>query len=93
MPSANDSTPPAFTFIRLASICWSPAVFTIGLNTTVPLVALEDSVNGAIAAKSALMQLIVVPDPGVKHPEKFVIADHTISNMHEVLTLFKSLIQ
>lgn len=52
---------------------------------------IEDSINGAIAAKAARMQLTVVPDPGTKNPEKFVIADHTLSNMAAVLTLFKSI--
>ncbi|MBA2612701.1 MAG: hexitol phosphatase HxpB [Bacteroidetes bacterium] len=56
-------------------------------------IVIEDSVNGAISAKAAQMQLIVVPDPGIKHPEKFVIADHVLPNMHEVLTLFKSLVK
>ncbi len=54
---------------------------------------IEDSVNGAIAAKAARMQLTVVPDKGVKDPEKFVIADHTLPNMATVLTLFKQLIK
>ncbi len=55
-------------------------------------IVIEDSVNGAIAAKAAQMQLVVVPDAGTKHPEKFAIANHTLPNMHEVLTLFKSLL-
>lgn len=54
---------------------------------------IEDSVNGGIAAKAAQMQLVIVPDPGTKNPEKFVIADHTLPNMKDVLTLFKSLIK
>lgn len=54
---------------------------------------IEDSVTGAIAAKAARMQLTVVPDPGTKNPEKFVIADHTLPNMAAVLTLFKSLLR
>lgn len=51
---------------------------------------IEDSVTGAIAAKAAQMTLVVVPDEGTKHQEKFAIADHNLSNMHEVLTLFNS---
>ena len=54
---------------------------------------IEDSVTGAIAAKAAQMQLVVVPDPGTKNPERFAIADHTLNNMTEVLTLFKTLVK
>ena len=53
-------------------------------------IVIEDSVNGAIAAKAAQMRLVVVPDEGTKNPEKFAIADHTHNNMGEVLKLFKS---
>lgn len=64
----------------------------IGVSAEQCLV-IEDSVTGAIAAKAARMQLVVVPDEGTKHQEKFAIADHTLPNMKEVLTLFKSLLK
>lgn len=53
-------------------------------------IVIEDSINGAVAAKAAQMQLVVVPDKETKHPEKFAFADHTLNNMTEVLKLFKS---
>ncbi|MBL7910856.1 MAG: hexitol phosphatase HxpB [Bacteroidia bacterium] len=74
-----------------------PEVFLIcAENIGVPAeqcVVIEDSVTGAIAAKAARMQLVVVPDEDTKHPEKFAIADHTLPNMKEVLTLFKTLVK
>ncbi|MDO8999169.1 MAG: hexitol phosphatase HxpB [Bacteroidota bacterium] len=75
----------------------NPEVFllcanNLGINPNNCLV-IEDSINGAIAAKAAQMKLIVVPDEGTKHQEKFAIADYTLNNMTEVLTLFKSLLK
>ena len=55
-------------------------------------IVIEDSVNGAIAAKAAQMNLVVVPDPGTSNQEKFAIADYNLKNMGEVLTLFKSIV-
>ena len=52
---------------------------------------IEDSINGVIAAKSAQMKVIAVPDDEHNHLKGFAVADHTLKNMHEVLALFKTL--
>jgi HAD superfamily hydrolase (TIGR01509 family) len=72
----------------------NPEVFLIcaenlGVNPT-ECVVIEDSINGAIAAKAAQMHLIVVPDANSLNPEKFSIADYNLDNMNEVLNLFKT---
>ena len=72
----------------------NPEVFltcaeNLGVNPS-ECVVIEDSINGAIAAKAAQMQLIVVPDANSLNPEKFSIADYNLNTMNEVLNLFKS---
>ena len=52
---------------------------------------IEDSLNGVIAAKAAQMRVVAVPEPGHQHKEKFVVADHVFTDMHQVLALFKTL--
>ncbi len=56
-------------------------------------VVIEDSVNGVIAAKAAQMRVIAVPDAEHKHMKGFAAADHQHENMHDVLILFKELLQ
>lgn len=72
----------------------NPEVFLIcaenlGVNPS-ECIVIEDSINGAIAAKAAQMHLIVVPDANSLNPEKFSIADYNLDNMNEVLNLFKN---
>jgi sugar-phosphatase len=52
---------------------------------------IEDSVNGVIAGKAALMKVVAVPDMEHYGNEKFAIADHKLTDMKEVLALFKTL--
>lgn len=52
---------------------------------------IEDSVNGVIAGKAALMKVVAVPDMEHYRNEKFAIADHKLTDMKEVLALFKTL--
>jgi HAD superfamily hydrolase (TIGR01509 family) len=52
---------------------------------------IEDSLNGVIAAKAAQMKVVAVPEPGHQHKEKFIVADHVLTDMHQVLALFKTL--
>ncbi len=53
---------------------------------------IEDSVNGVIAAKAALMQVIAVPDAEHFNNKKFAIADYKFSNIHEVVQKIKYLL-
>ncbi len=46
--------------------------------------AIEDSVNGVIAAKAARMKVIAVPEPEYIHNPKFSIADITLSSLQEL---------
>ena len=52
---------------------------------------IEDSFNGAVAAKAAQMKVIAVPDEDHIHVKGFAVADYRAKNMQEVLVLFKSL--
>ncbi|MGL4882868.1 MAG: hexitol phosphatase HxpB [Waterburya sp.] len=45
--------------------------------------ALEDSLNGVLAAKAAQMKCIAVPDPSEYHNPKFAIADVTLKSLKE----------
>ncbi len=47
----------------------------------------EDSVNGVIAAKSAGMNVIAVPDPGHPEPGKFAIADRIHVSLKDSLNV------
>ena len=54
--------------------------------------AVEDSLNGVIAAKAARMKTIVIPDPLNFNDERFVIADGKIHSLKELnLALIQSL--
>lgn len=52
---------------------------------------IEDSFNGAVAAKAAQMKVVAVPDEDHVHVKGFAIADYRAKNMDEVLVLFKDL--
>lgn len=54
-------------------------------------IVIEDSLNGVISAKAAQMRVVAVPDDEYRGMEKFIIADHQMNNMAEVLALFKTL--
>lgn len=45
--------------------------------------ALEDSLNGVLAAKAAQMKCIAIPDPSDYHNSKFAIADLTLKSLEE----------
>lgn len=47
-------------------------------------VALEDSVNGVVAAKAARMWCIAVPDRWVDRDPRLALADATVRSLHEV---------
>ncbi|MEZ4750271.1 MAG: hexitol phosphatase HxpB [Bdellovibrionota bacterium] len=50
--------------------------------------AIEDSVNGALAAKAARMKCIAVPEEKLRHDPRFAIADlklHSLSELSETL--------
>ncbi len=48
---------------------------------------IEDSLNGVIAAKSAQMEVIAVPDDDHFDVKQFVLADHKCRNMSEALEI------
>lgn len=52
---------------------------------------IEDSFNGAVAAKAAQMKVIAVPDDDHIHVKGFAVADYRAKNMEEVLVIFKTL--
>jgi mannitol-1-/sugar-/sorbitol-6-/2-deoxyglucose-6-phosphatase len=47
-------------------------------------VALEDSLNGVVAAKAARMRCIAVPDDWAEQDPRLVLADATIRSLHDV---------
>ncbi len=50
--------------------------------------AIEDSLNGIIAAKAAGMQVIAIPEPDQRHDPRFSIADHTLLDLSQWQTYF-----
>jgi mannitol-1-/sugar-/sorbitol-6-/2-deoxyglucose-6-phosphatase len=48
----------------------------------------EDSVNGVISAKAAQMKVVAIPDAEHKTDQRFVIADHRLDSMHDLIKLF-----
>lgn len=46
--------------------------------------AIEDSFNGLLAAKSARMTALAVPDPHHRDDPRFVIADHRLDNLTQL---------
>lgn len=73
-----------------------PEVFLVcaqGLNVhPSQCLVVEDSVNGVIAAKAALMKVIAVPDEEHKNLKQFAVADYRCENTAGVLKLFKELL-
>lgn len=64
-----------------------PAVYinaaeTLGVDPT-DCLALEDSFVGLLAAKSARMKTIIVPEPSARDDPRFVIADLQINSLDE----------
>lgn len=53
-------------------------------------IVLEDSYNGVLAAKAAQMQCIAVPAGEHFTQERFRIADHVVSDMHEALRILRN---
>ena len=49
---------------------------------------IEDSFFGLLAAKSAKMSCVVIPDPANYHNPKFVIADWKLNSLSELQTIF-----
>lgn len=49
---------------------------------------IEDSVNGVIAGKAALMTVAAVPDKHHASDPRFILADHRFANLHELIKLF-----
>ena len=47
-------------------------------------VALEDSLNGVVAAKAARMRCIAVPDEWAEQDPRLVLADATVRSLHDV---------
>lgn len=47
-------------------------------------IAIEDSLNGLISAKAALMKVIAIPEAHNHHHAKFIIADKIIHSMQEL---------
>ena len=46
--------------------------------------AVEDSLNGVIAAKAARMKCIAVPEPGARRDPRFAVADVVLGSLAEV---------
>jgi HAD superfamily hydrolase (TIGR01509 family) len=55
----------------------------LGVEPTV-CVALEDSLNGVVAAKAARMRCIAVPDEWAEQDPRLVLADATLRSLHDV---------
>ncbi len=65
-----------------------PAVYIstarrLGVDPTACL-AIEDSINGMIAAKAARMKCIAIPDEALAGDKRLGIADVTLSSLHEI---------
>jgi len=48
---------------------------------------IEDSFNGVLAGKAALMQVVAIPDEESAADKRFNIADYQLNNLNEILTL------
>jgi len=48
---------------------------------------IEDSFHGVLAAKSALMYTVAIPDDESKHNPKFIIADKILNDLTEIETV------
>lgn len=58
----------------------------LGVNP-LECLAIEDSLNGVIAAKAARMKCFAVPDPVLRQDRRFAIADATLDSLVECLRL------
>lgn len=52
--------------------------------------AIEDSVNGVIAAKAARLMTIAIPEPEYRCDKRFQVADFQLESLLELLPLLKS---
>ena len=50
----------------------------------VECLAIEDSLNGVLAAKAAKMKCIAIPYVGVRHDRRFAIADVTLDSLMKI---------
>lgn len=46
--------------------------------------AIEDSLNGVLAAKAARMKCLAIPDTATKHDPRFVIADVSLASLADI---------
>jgi mannitol-1-/sugar-/sorbitol-6-/2-deoxyglucose-6-phosphatase len=46
--------------------------------------AIEDSLTGVLAAKSARMRCIAIPEPVFQHEKRFIIADLVLKSLNEI---------
>lgn len=46
--------------------------------------AIEDSLNGVLAAKAARMKCIAIPDAAMRHDPRFVIADVVLDSLEDI---------
>jgi beta-phosphoglucomutase-like phosphatase (HAD superfamily) len=53
-------------------------------------IVLEDSLNGILAAKSAKMQCIAIPDLENKNNPKYIIADEICDSLIEAIPLIEN---
>lgn len=49
---------------------------------------IEDSFNGVLAAKSALMKVVAIPDEESRDDERFIIADKKLNSLLEIENVF-----
>lgn len=59
------------------------AASRLGVGPTECL-AVEDSLNGVLAAKAARMKCVAVPEPSARRDPRFAIADVTLDSLEEV---------
>ena len=45
---------------------------------------IEDSFNGILAAKSAMMKVVAIPDEESRNDNRFVIADHILNDLEQI---------
>ncbi len=58
----------------------------LGIHANECLV-IEDSFNGVLAAKSARMRVVAIPDEESRNEDKFVIADHILNDLEQIKEL------
>ncbi len=63
-------------FLRTASL--------LNANNPLKTIVIEDSINGIIAAKSARMKCVAMPDQSKKELMQFSLADQIISHLPEL---------